>query len=92
MTKPAFFIGSIKINNMSGNAALTIGEMIQKSPKFEDQSQGTNCSIGDLSSADSYMQNEQYDLSSKSNKGTPQLESESAKEHKEEEAATGIYA
>ncbi|MGY0692826.1 spore germination protein [Virgibacillus sp. FSP13] len=59
MNNPLIRIGSIKITNMTGNASITIGEMTQLNPKYEDQSQGTNCAIGDSSSTASIMENKQ---------------------------------
>jgi hypothetical protein len=91
MTKPSISIGSIKINNMTGNASITIGEMVQKNAKYEDQSQGTNCSIGDSSSVESIMENKQIETKQKedsSSSSQPGSESDDF----EEEAATGIYS
>ncbi|WP_158701762.1 spore germination protein [Lentibacillus sp. Marseille-P4043] len=90
MNNPLIRIGSIKITNMTGNASITIGEMTQLNPKYEDQSQGTNCAIGDSSSSASIMENKQTNEESKGNDSSSQ--SENKVNSGQEEATIGSAA
>lgn len=47
----------IKINSISGNGSVTIGEATHNSPTANNKSQGQNTSYGDTSPAESTMEN-----------------------------------
>lgn len=47
----------LKINSISGNGSITIGESIHNSPTANHKSQGVNSSYGDTSPTESFMEN-----------------------------------
>lgn len=47
----------LKINSISGNGSITIGEAAYNSPTNNQKSQGTNSSFGDTSPTESVMEN-----------------------------------
>lgn len=47
----------LKINSISGNGSITIGEASYNSPTAYNKSQGANSSYGDLSPTESNMEN-----------------------------------
>jgi len=85
-----FTIGMIKINSMSGNASFTIGNSRVTTPTYTDQSQGSNLSIGDLSKAQSQMENKQMVVYEQW-KDKTKLEFNSHDDEEETPALTGIY-
>ena len=50
-------IYSIKINSISNNGSLNIGDALHNSPTANTKSQGTNSSYGDISPTTSGMEN-----------------------------------
>lgn len=50
-------IYSIKINNISNNGSLNIGDALHNSPTANTKSQGVNSTYGDTSPANSGMEN-----------------------------------
>ncbi|MBT2572463.1 spore germination protein [Bacillus sp. ISL-51] len=47
----------LKINSISGNGSITIGEAAYNSPTTNNKSQGLNSSFGDTSPIESMMEN-----------------------------------
>lgn len=50
-------IYSLKINNVSNNGSINIGDALHNAHTANTKSQGSNASFGDISPADSTMEN-----------------------------------
>lgn len=81
-------LDKIIIYTMSGNSSFNVGESRLSELSFKDQSQGTNCSIGDSSTANSKMINLQESISKTKKDKKSKIEGMSKDETP---ALTGIY-
>ncbi|KKK39045.1 hypothetical protein WQ57_04450 [Mesobacillus campisalis] len=57
MTSCVVNVYYLKINSISGNGSITIGEAAHNSHTANSKSQGTNSSFGDYSPSDALMEN-----------------------------------
>ncbi|WP_053363570.1 spore germination protein [Bacillus sp. FJAT-27251] len=57
MTSCVVNVYYLKINSISGNGSITIGEASHNSPTSNSKLQGTNSSFGDYSASDAMMEN-----------------------------------